>query len=137
MKRRTVLVAAPATAALANMGLAATARAAGPATATLWHAMSGQLGQTLQGLVDKFNASQSEAKIDAVYKGTYPQVLTETIAAWRAGKAPSIAQIFDVGTAEMLGAGRAVVDVWKLGEMTGVPVNASTYIPAVRGYYGV
>lgn len=147
MKRRTLLAAAPATAtlataALANASLAATARAATPATATLatatlWHAMSGQLGQTLQGLVDKFNASQTEARIDAVYKGTYPQVLTETIAAWRAGKAPSIAQIFDVGTAEMLGAGRAVVDVWKLGEMTGVPVNASTYIPAVRGYYGV
>ena len=143
MKRRTLLVAAPVGTALASAGLvttasaAATVRSTTPATATLWHAMSGQLGQTLQGLVDQFNASQTEAKIEAVYKGTYPQVLTETIAAWRAGKAPSIAQIFDVGTAEMLGAGRAVVDVWKLGELTGVPVAASTYVPAVRGYYGV
>ncbi|HET9148643.1 MAG TPA: extracellular solute-binding protein, partial [Acetobacteraceae bacterium] len=133
MKRRSLLAAAPAGAALA-----VTARAApAPVTITLWHAMAAQLGQTLQALVDKFNASQSEARVEAVYKGTYPQVLTATIAAWRAGKAPAIAQIFDVGTAEMLGAGPAVVDVWKLSQMTGVPIDAKTYIPAVRGYYGV
>lgn len=132
MKRRTLLAAAPAGAAFA-----ATARAAAPVTVTLWHAMAAQLGQTLQALVDKFNASQSEARIEASYKGTYPQVLTATIAAWRAGRAPAIAQIFDVGTAEMLAAGPAVVDVWKLSQMTGIAIKADTYIPAVRGYYGV
>jgi len=132
MQRRTLLAAAP-----AAVALAATARAAAPTTITLWHAMSGQLGQTLQGIVDAFNKSQSAVVLHAVYKGTYPQVLTATVAAWRAGKAPSIAQIFDVGTAEMLGAGPAVVDVWQLAQKTGVPIDAARYIPAVRGYYGV
>lgn len=132
MKRRTLIAAAPATAMVA-----ATARATAPTTITLWHAMSGALGQKLQSIVDAFNKSQSAAQVEAVYKGSYPEVLTATIAAWRAGKAPSIAQVFDVGTADMLAAGRAVVDVWKLAEMTGVAIEPATYIPAVRGYYSL
>ncbi|SIQ15606.1 MULTISPECIES: extracellular solute-binding protein [Acidiphilium] len=132
MKRRLLIAAAPVTALAA-----ATARAAAPVTITLWHAMAGALGQKLQATVDAFNKSQTAYQVDAVYKGTYPQVLTATIAAWRAGKAPSIAQVFDVGTADMLGAGRAVVDVYKLAAMTGVAIDPATYIPAVRGYYSL
>ena len=136
MKRRTLLAAAPALAATAA-ATGAPALAAGPTTVTLWHAMGGQLGQTLQGIVDGFNKSQAAVKVDAVYKGTYPEVLTATVAAWRAGKAPSIAQIFDVGTAQMLGAGPAALDVFQLAAKTGIAIDASRYIPAVQGYYGV
>lgn len=132
MRRRTFLAAAPAAALAAR-----TAEAASATHVTLWHAMGGQLGQTLQGIVDHFNKSQSAYAIDAVYKGSYPEVLTATIAAWRAGKAPSIAQVFDVGTADMLAAGKAVLDVWKLSEKSGIKIDAAKYIPAVRGYYGV
>ena len=133
MKRRTLLAAAPALAAAT-----AVARAAGPRTTiTLWHAMGGQLGQTLQGMVDGFNKSQTAVTVDAVYKGTYAEVLTATVAAWRAGKAPSIAQIFDVGTAQMVAAGPAALDVWQLAAKTGIAIDAARYIPAVRGYYGV
>ncbi len=133
MKRRTLLAAAPALAAAA-----ATAHAAGPRTTiTLWHAMGGQLGQTLQGMIDAFNKSQTSVTVDAAYKGTYAEVLTATVAAWRAGKAPSIAQIFDVGTAQMVAAGPAALDVWQLAAKTGIAIDAARYIPAVRGYYGV
>jgi sn-glycerol 3-phosphate transport system substrate-binding protein len=132
MKRRTLLTTAGAVALPF-----ARARAAAPVTISLWHAMSGQLGDTLNGIVDGFNKSQKQAVVQAVYKGGYPQVLTATIAAWRAGKAPEIAQVFDVGTADMLGAGPAVVDVWKLSQMTGVAIDPSHYIPAVRGYYSL
>ncbi|MGC8475894.1 MAG: extracellular solute-binding protein [Acetobacteraceae bacterium] len=133
MKRRTLLAAAPALAAAS-----ATAHAAGPRTTiSLWHAMGGQLGQTLQGMIDAFNKSQTAVTVDAAYKGTYAEVLTATVAAWRAGKAPSIAQIFDVGTSQMVAAGPAALDVWELAAKTGVAIDAARYIPAVRGYYGV
>lgn len=132
MKRRTLIATVP-----ASMAVAASARAATPTSIALWHAMGGALGQTLQASVDKFNASQSEFQVNAVYKGTYNDLLTAAIAAWRGGKAPSIAQVFDVGTADMLSAGRAVVDVYKLSEMTGVKIDPATYIPAVRGYYSL
>jgi sn-glycerol 3-phosphate transport system substrate-binding protein len=134
MKRRALLAATSA-------GLAALpftgAEAAAPVTISLWHAMSGQLGETLNGIVDGFNKSQPHARVQAIYKGTYPQVLTATIAAWRAGKAPEIAQVFDVGTADMLGAGPAVLEVWKLSKETNVAIDPAHYIPAVRGYYSL
>ncbi len=132
MKRRTLIATVP-----ASLAVAATARAATPTSITLWHAMGGALGQTLQSSVDKFNASQGEFVVNATYKGTYNDLLTASIAAWRGGKAPSIAQVFEVGTADMLSAGRAVVDIYKLSEMTGVAISPSTYIPAVRDYYSL
>src|SRR5271167_3226260 len=106
MKRRTLLATAAA--------LPAVARADTRTNIVFWHAMSGQLGDTLVGIVNKFNASQADVTVQPVYKGAYPDTLTATIAAWRAGTAPHIAQVFDVGTATMLSAGPAVVDVYKL-----------------------
>lgn len=132
MKRRSILAGAAATA-----SLPALARAASPTPIIFWHGMAAQLGQTLTGLVDKFNATQSEYVVQPVYKGTYPEVLTATIAAWRAGTAPHVTQIFDVGTATMLAAGPATVDVYKLAAQTGVPINTAGYIPAIKGYYAL
>lgn len=133
MKRRSLIAAVPATMAIAPSALAAQA----PVNIAFWHAMGGVLGDILQTNVNKFNASQKQFKITATYKGTYTDLLTATITAWRAGKAPAIAQVFDVGTADMLSAGRAVIDVYKLSEMTGVTIDPGTYIPAVRDYYSL
>jgi sn-glycerol 3-phosphate transport system substrate-binding protein len=36
-----------------------------------WHAMGGQLGETLNALADGFNKSQKDYKVVSVYKGTY------------------------------------------------------------------
>jgi sn-glycerol 3-phosphate transport system substrate-binding protein len=129
MKRRTLLATAAA--------LPAVARADARTNIVFWHAMSGQLGDTLVGIVNKFNAAQAEVTVQPVYKGAYPDTLTATIAAWRAGTAPHIAQVFDVGTATMLSAGPAVVDVYKLAAQTGVPIEANAYIPSIRGYYAL
>ncbi len=51
MKRRTLLATAAA-------ALPAVARADTRTNIVFWHAMSGQLGDTLTGIVNKFNASQ-------------------------------------------------------------------------------
>ncbi len=76
--------------------------------------------------------------VQPVYKGAYPDTLTATIAAWRAGTAPHVAQIFDVGTATMLSAGPAVVDVYKLAAQTGVNDRCERlYLPSIRGYYAL
>ena len=37
-----------------------------------WHAMGGALGEAVAKMTDQFNKSQSEYKINAVYKGSYP-----------------------------------------------------------------
>ena len=48
-----------------------------------WHAMGGQLGETVNELVRQFNQSQGEYEVKALNKGTYPEVLTSAIAAYR------------------------------------------------------
>jgi sn-glycerol 3-phosphate transport system substrate-binding protein len=130
MKRRTLL-AAP------------IALAAGRAEATdkirivWWHAMTAALAEEITRITDGFNASQDAVQVEAVYKGGYGDVLTATIAASRAGQAPHLVQIFEVGTGTMLSAGKAVKPVWELAKETGLTIDPKTYIPAVRGYYSL
>ena len=135
MHRRTLLAAS---AAVAAAPLIRPARAQAAKTKIVWwHAMTAALGQEVNRLTDAFNASQAEVEVTPLYKGGYPDVLTATIAAYRAGQAPHIAQIFEVGTGTMLAAGKAVKQVWELAKQTGVSIDPNIYIPSVRGYYSL
>ena len=88
--------------------------------------MTAALGEEVNRLTDAFNASQAEVEVTPLYKGGYPDVLTATIAAYRAGQAPHIVQIFEVGTGTMLAAGKAVKQVWELAKETGVSHRSRT-----------
>ncbi|MEJ1978176.1 MAG: hypothetical protein WDN49_20730 [Acetobacteraceae bacterium] len=66
-----------------------------------------------------FNASQKDYVVAAVFKGTYAETLTAAIAAYRAGQAPNLVQVFEVGTGTMLAARGAVKPAWQLIQETG------------------
>ena len=100
-----------------------------------WHSMGGALGERLNDLAGKFNASQKDYKVVAVYKGQYPVSMTAAIAAFRAGNAPHILQVFEVGTATMMAAKGAVVPVAKVMADAKEPFNPKAYLPTVAGYY--
>ncbi len=100
-----------------------------------WHSMGGALGERLNALAGKFNASQKDYKVVAVYKGQYPVSMTAAIAAFRAGNAPHILQVFEVGTATMMAAKGAVVPVAKVMADAKEPFNPKAYLPTVAGYY--
>ncbi len=100
-----------------------------------WHSMGGALGEKLNEVAGKFNASQKEYKVNAVFKGTYPESMTAAIAAFRAGGAPHILQVFEVGTATMMGAKGAIVPVAKVMSDAKEPFDPKAYVPAVAGYY--
>ena len=108
-----------------------------PTRIVFWHAMSAANGEEVARIARDFNASQSDVVLDAVYKGTYPETLTAAIAAYRAGQAPHIAQVFEVGTGTMLQAGPAIKPAWKLAEETGFALDPKSYVPGVRGYYSL
>ena len=131
MKRRTLLTGS------AALALARPAFAARPIRIVFWHAMNGPLGVEVNRLVDRFNKSQSDIAVSAVFKGGYPETLTAAIAAWRAGQAPNIVMVFYVGTATMMATGPAVKYASELFKETGVPLDPGRYIPAVRGYYSL
>ena len=48
---------------------------------------------------------------NAIYKGGYNEAMAAAIAAYRAGNAPNILQVFEVGTATMMYAKGAIVPV--------------------------
>src|SRR5690348_8800306 len=132
MKRRTLLASAATLAASSAVG-----HAAERTKIVWWHAMTAALGEQIAHLVEAFNQSQDAIEVQAIYKGGYSDVLTATIAAFRAGQAPHLAQIFEVGTGSMLAAGKATKQVWELIKETGAGIDPNAYIPAVRGYYSL
>ncbi len=123
--------------ALALASLLATgvqAQTSGPIEIQWWHSMTGALGDWLGNFAKDFNASQSEYKVVPVFKGTYDESYAATIAAYRAGNAPHLVQIFEVGTATMM-ASKAIKPVGEVMKQAGVNFDPRSYVPAVAGYY--
>ena len=111
----------------------------GPAQAQVeiqwWHSMTGGLNDWVLDLANGFNASQKDYKIVPTYKGTYDETMPAAVAAFRAGTAPHILQVYEVGTATMMAAKGAVVPVGKVLTDAGYKFDPKAYIPAVVGYY--
>src|SRR5258708_7311021 len=100
-----------------------------------WHSMGGALGDALNGLASKFNASQKDYKVVPTFKGTYPESMTAAIAAFRAGNAPHLLQVFEVGTATMMSAKGAIVPVATVMANAKEPFDPKAYLPTGSGYY--
>lgn len=100
-----------------------------------WHAMTGGNNDVIVKLANDFNASQNEYKIVPTYKGSYPDTMNAGIAAFRAGNAPHIMQVFEVGTATMMSATGAIKPVYQLMKDAGEKFDPNAYLPAITGYY--
>jgi len=100
-----------------------------------WHSMGGALGEWVTDLANQFNASQKDYKVVPTFKGSYDESMTAAIAAFRAGNAPDILQVFEVGTATMMASKGAIKPVAEVMKMAGVNFAPNAYVPAVAGYY--
>ena len=100
-----------------------------------WHSMTGALNDRVNELAKGFNESQKEYKVTPVYKGAYPESMAAAIAAFRAGNAPHILQVFEVGTATMMGAKGAIRPVGQVMREAGEKFDPKAYISSVAGYY--
>ena len=124
---------------LAAIALGASITATAPAHAQTeilwWHSMSGALGEWVNDFAKDFNGKQKDWKVVPVFKGNYDESMTAAMAAFRAGNAPHILQVFEVGTATMMYSKGAIVPVAKVMKDAGFKFDPSVYIPAVSGYY--
>ena len=100
-----------------------------------WHAMTGANNDRINDFAKAFNESQKDYKVNAVFKGSYPEAMAAAIAAYRAGSAPTILQVFEVGTATMMSAKGAIKPVYQVMADAGEKFDPKIYIPAVAGYY--
>ena len=118
---------------LAAMSLAAPALA--QTEIQWWHAMTGANNDVIVKLAEEFNASQKDYKVVPVFKGSYADTMNAGIAAFRAGNAPHIMQVFEVGTATMMAAKGAVKPVQQMMSEAGEKFDPKSYLPAIAGYY--
>jgi sn-glycerol 3-phosphate transport system substrate-binding protein len=100
-----------------------------------WHSMGGALGEWVNDLAKDFNASQKDYKVTPTFKGSYDESMTAAIAAFRAGNAPHILQVFEVGTATMMASKGAIKPVAEVMKGGGQAFDQNAYVPAVAGYY--
>lgn len=100
-----------------------------------WHAMTGANSEVVEKIAADFNASQGDYELLPVFKGTYPETLNAGIAAFRAGQAPDIIQVFDVGTGVMMAAEGAVKPVAEVLTGAGMAFDKSQYLPGIVAYY--
>lgn len=133
MRNTRSALAAPTLALALAFGLSAPAHA--QVEIQWWHSMTGGLNDWVNDLATGFNASQKDYRIVATYKGQYDESMTAAIAAFRAGNAPHIVQVFEVGTATMMASKGAIVPVGKVLADAGHKFDPKAYIPAVVGYY--
>ena len=100
-----------------------------------WHSMTGGLNEWVNDLAKQFNDSQKDYKVVASYKGNYDESMVAAMAAFRAGNAPAILQVFEVGTATMMAAKGAIKPVGEVMKQSGVGFDPKAYVPAVSAYY--
>jgi sn-glycerol 3-phosphate transport system substrate-binding protein len=100
-----------------------------------WHAMTAVNADRVNKIAADFNASQAAYRVVPVFKGSYAETMNAGIAAYRAGNAPHMIQIFEVGTATMMAAKGAVKPVYQLMAEAGEPFDPNAYLPAVTAYY--
>ena len=100
-----------------------------------WHAMGGNLGETVNTIAQNYNASQDNYVIIPTYKGGYEDTMTAGIAAFRAKQQPHILQVFDAGAATIINAPGATIPVADLMQEYGQGFNIEDYIEGVRYFY--
>jgi sn-glycerol 3-phosphate transport system substrate-binding protein len=117
------------------LGLATSTSAFAQTEIQWWHAMTGANNEVVNRLAEEFNNSQKDYKVVVSYKGQYADTLNAGIAAFRAGNAPHILQVFEVGTATMMGARGAIKPVYQMMADAGEKFDPKAYLPAITGYY--
>ena len=130
-----VKAALPALAVALSLSAAAVAAESGPVEIQWWHAMTSVNNELVNKIAEDFNNSQGAYKVVPVYKGSYAETMNAAIAAYRAGNAPDIVQIFEVGTATMMAAKGAIKPVYQLMADAGEKFDPQAYLPTVTSYY--
>jgi len=102
-------------------------------TITFWNAMSGSRGEVVDDLVNSFNEANPNITVESEYTGSYAETLTKALAAYKAGEAPTVVQVYEVGTQTMLDSG-AIVPVHTLNQGE---VDWNEVVQPIMKYYSV
>ncbi|MEK3785749.1 MULTISPECIES: ABC transporter substrate-binding protein [Paenibacillus] len=74
----------------------------GPVKVTWWHSMSGNGEKAIQQIADKFNSSQSDIQVEAIYQGKYDDSLNKLKASMGSDSGPDLIQVYEIGSKFMI-----------------------------------
>jgi sn-glycerol 3-phosphate transport system substrate-binding protein len=60
-------------------------------TITFWRTLTGPAGEAIDGLVEQFNVSQDDVKVEVVFKGSYDDLATNFMLSAARGSGPDVA----------------------------------------------
>jgi sn-glycerol 3-phosphate transport system substrate-binding protein len=99
-----------------------------------WYGLTGDLGAVVAETCNRFNASQDQYEAVCVGQDGYDKAVQNTIAAFRAGKHPTLLQSFDAGTADLMLSGE-FYPVHQMMADHGITVDWANYFPGIANYY--
>lgn len=76
--------------------------AEGPVKVTWWHSMSGNGEKAIQEIANKFNSSQSDIQVEAIYQGKYDDSLNKLKASMGSNSGPDLIQVYEIGSKFMI-----------------------------------
>jgi len=79
----------------------------GVTVVSFWHAMGGPLGDRLDELVEEFNETHPDIRVESVSMGRYQALSQKIMAAVAAGEPPVLAQAYEAWTGELIENGSA------------------------------
>jgi sn-glycerol 3-phosphate transport system substrate-binding protein len=117
------------------LAITSAASGASPTPISWWHGMGGANEQVINQISERFNAAQSACRITPVSKGSYEEALAAGIAAFRAGQAPNILQVFDAGAATIINAKGASIAAEDILAEAGYKLDRDAFIDGIRYFY--
>ena len=106
----------------------------GPVTIEFWHAMGGARIELIQGIVDSFMKENPDITVNVQFTGSYNDTLNKTKAAGKAGNAPHIFHLYDIGTLGMAYSGMItpIEDLTKWEK-----IDWDAFFSPVKNYYTI
>ncbi|MGB7541613.1 MAG: sn-glycerol-3-phosphate ABC transporter substrate-binding protein UgpB [Burkholderiales bacterium] len=102
-----------------------------PATAAteirFWHSMAGALGERLDELVARFNASQTEYRVTASFKRGYEDMASAALGARLAGHAPHVIQVPEAAAGSLLEMKHAFRPVYEVMAKAGRQFGSNSF----------
>jgi len=106
----------------------------GPVNVTFWHSETASGKDNLVKLVERFNASQSEVKVEPIYQGTDQDLALKLIAGMPSGNVPAIAYMSAPYTQPMIDSGQ-IVPIQQYVDRD--KYDLSDFAPAAIAYFTV
>jgi sn-glycerol 3-phosphate transport system substrate-binding protein len=106
----------------------------GPVNITFWHSETASANDNLVKLVDRFNASQNEVKVQAIYQGGDQDLALKLIAGMPSGNVPTIAYQSEPYTEPMIDSGQ-IVPIQQYVDRD--KYDLSDFAPAAIAYFTV